>query len=150
MLKVLHLLSSDRFSGAENVVCQIITAFDGDSEVEHLYVSPEGPIRETLKEKNIRYVPVKYLNGIDLKRIVRIEQPDIIHAHDMLASLFATFCVRNIPIVSHIHNNNFGFKGVGPFVTSLAYCIAARRAKHIFWVSEAAYNGFRYKKFCLV
>ena len=53
MLKVLHLLSSDRFSGAENVVCQIITAFDGDSEVEHLYVSPEGPIRETLKEKNI-------------------------------------------------------------------------------------------------
>ena len=59
MLKVLHLLSSDRFSGAENVVCQIITAFDGDSEVEHLYVSPEGPIRETLKEKNIRYVPVK-------------------------------------------------------------------------------------------
>ena len=36
MLKVLHLLSSDRFSGAENVVCQIITAFDGDSEVEHL------------------------------------------------------------------------------------------------------------------
>ena len=148
MLKVLHLLSSDRFSGAENVVCQIITAFDGDSEVEHLYVSPEGPIRETLKEKNIRYVPVKYLNGIDLKRIVRIEQPDIIHAHDMLASLFATFCVRNIPIVSHIHNNNFGFKGVGPFVTSLAYCIAARRAKHIFWVSEAAYNGFRYKKIC--
>ena len=148
MLKVLHLLSSDRFSGAENVVCQIITAFDGDSEVEHLYVSPEGPIRETLKEKNIRYVPVKYLNGIDLKRIVRIEQPDIIHAHDMLASRFATFCVRNIPIVSHIHNNNFGFKGVGPFVTSLAYCIAARRAKHIFWVSEAAYNGFRYKKIC--
>lgn len=24
----------------------------------------------------------------------------------------------------------------------------ARRAKHIFWVSEAAYNGFRYKKIC--
>lgn len=37
---------------------------------------------------------------------------------------------------------------MGPFVTSLAYCIAARRAKHIFWVSEAAYNGFRYKKIC--
>ena len=123
MLKVLHLLSSDRFSGAENVVCQIITAFDGDSEVEHLYVSPEGPIRETLKEKNIRYVP-ETVNGIDLKRIVEIEQPDIIHAHDMLASLFATFCVRNIPIVSHIHNNNFGFKGVGPFcnVFSILHC----------------------------
>lgn len=144
MTKVLHLLSSNQFSGAENVVCQIIGAFP-EKSVDFIYVSPEGPIREKLEARQIRFVPVKYLNIPDLQRIVKEEKPDIIHAHDMLASLFATIAIRKIPVVSQIHNNNFGFKGIKPFLMASAYCVAASRASHIFWVSEAAYNGFRYK-----
>lgn len=144
-MKVMHLLSSNKFSGAENVVCQIISAFK-ETDIEFIYVSPDGPIADKLKQLHIRFVPVKYLNILDLKKIVKEEKPDLIHGHDMLASLFATIAVRRIPIISHIHNNNFGFKGIVPFAMAATYRMAAHRAKHIFWVSEAAYQGYRYKK----
>lgn len=36
-MKVMHLLSSNKFSGAENVVCQIISAFK-ETDIEFIYV----------------------------------------------------------------------------------------------------------------
>ena len=50
-MKVLHLLASNKYSGAENVVCQIIKMFSHD--VEMAYCSLNGPIEQTLKDKNI-------------------------------------------------------------------------------------------------
>ena len=47
-MKVLHILASNRFSGAENVVCQIVDMFKG--EIEMAYCSPDGDIRNSLKE----------------------------------------------------------------------------------------------------
>ena len=35
-MRVLHLLSSSRFSGAENVVCQIINMFRDDTQMEFI------------------------------------------------------------------------------------------------------------------
>ena len=58
-MKVLHLLQSNRFSGAENVVCQIIDMFRTDKDIEMVYCSPDGPIKETLTERKIRFVPLK-------------------------------------------------------------------------------------------
>ena len=50
-MKVLHLLASNKYSGAENVVCQIINMFNG--EVEMAYCSPIGEIENSLKDKEI-------------------------------------------------------------------------------------------------
>ena len=58
-MKVLHLLSSNKYSGAENVVCQIIKMFGNDAEM--VYCSPDGDIRKTLNDKNIKFIPLKEL-----------------------------------------------------------------------------------------
>lgn len=42
MKKIVHLLNSDSFSGAENVVCQIIKMLGNDFEMT--YISPKGEI----------------------------------------------------------------------------------------------------------
>ena len=47
-MKVLHLLASNKYSGAENMVCQIINLFSG--EIEMLYCSPKGEIEQSLKK----------------------------------------------------------------------------------------------------
>ena len=54
-MKILHLLQSNRFSGAENVVCQIIRMFENEPNIEMVYCSRDGQIREALNERNINY-----------------------------------------------------------------------------------------------
>ena len=45
-MRVLHLLKSDKFSGAENVVLTIMNLFP---EEEMIYASPDGPIRKVVE-----------------------------------------------------------------------------------------------------
>ena len=47
-MKVLHVLNTGKYSGAENVAITLIHALEGD--VECAYTSPDGPIKEILKE----------------------------------------------------------------------------------------------------
>ena len=51
--KVMHVLNSRKYSGAENVVITLINATK--TKVDSVYVSPDGPICECLKENNISY-----------------------------------------------------------------------------------------------
>ena len=143
-MKVLQLLSSDRFSGAENVVCQIIDMFSGDADIEMTYCSPDGQIRETLKEKNISFEPIKDISVKEVKRIINKVKPDVIHAHDMRASFVAARACGKIPLVSHVHNNNFNSRGLS--IKTLAYLFAGVKAKHIFWVSQSAFDGYAFHK----
>ena len=53
-MKVMHLLQSNRFSGAENVVCQIISMCK-DENIEFVYCSQNGQIKEALDERKIKY-----------------------------------------------------------------------------------------------
>ena len=43
-MKVLHVLNSRIYSGAEKVVCQIIKSFREDAGVEMVYTSPDSDI----------------------------------------------------------------------------------------------------------
>lgn len=142
-MKVLHLLQSDRFSGAENVVCQIIGVFKDNPDIEMAYCSRDGQIRDALDERRIKFYPITNLKISEVKRVIHEYQPDIIHAHDMRASFTAALCCGKIPLVSHIHNNSFGSRGLS--VKSITYVIAALKAKHIFWVSRSAYEGYFFK-----
>ena len=41
--RILHLLASHVYGGAENVVCQIIQMFRDDPDVEMFYAAPTAP-----------------------------------------------------------------------------------------------------------
>lgn len=139
-MKILHLLQSGHFSGAENVVCQIIGMMKDEPDIQMAYCSRDGQIREALKERRIEYHPIKELTVAEIKRVIREYKPDIIHVHDMRASLVAARACGKITLISHIHNNNFDSRGVS--VKSVAYLYAAAKAKHIFWVSNSSYTGY--------
>lgn len=143
-MRVLHVLYSNRFSGAENVVCQIIGMFREDPDVEMIYCSPDGQIREALAERGVSFAPISDLSKAELRRVISEVRPDVIHAHDMRASFVASLACKKIPLISHIHNNAFDSRGVS--LKSVAYILAARKAKHIFWVSDSAYNGYAFHK----
>ena len=59
MKKVLHLLSTTSFSGAENVVCQIINMYKNDKNFEMFYCSPNGPIKKSIEDRKIIFVPIE-------------------------------------------------------------------------------------------
>ena len=144
-MKILHVLYSDRFSGAENVVCQIVGIFRNTENVEMVYCSRDGQIREALEERNVTFAPVSELSVAELKRVIQEQKPDVIHAHDMRASFVAAMACGKIPLISHIHNNNFDSRGISP--KSIAYLFAAIKAKHIFWVSQNSFEGYCFHQF---
>lgn len=142
-IRVMNMLCSNRYSGAENVVCQIMDLL-GDADIDFLYVSPDGPIKEALMERNITFVPINGVSVKEFKRVIEEEKPDIIHAHDMRASFFAAIVCGKIPLISHIHNNNFDSQKLT--VKAILYRYAARKAKHIFWVSQSSFEGYYFHK----
>ncbi len=135
-------MQSGHFSGAENVVCQIIGMFKDDPDIEMVYCSRDGQIREALEERGITFAPMTALCTDELKRVIQEQRPDIIHAHDMRASFVAARVCGKIKLVSHIHNNAFDSRGIS--AKSIAYLLAAKKAQHIFWVSKSAYNGYAF------
>lgn len=144
-MKVMHVLNSRIYSGAEKVVCQIIKSFRQGELVDMVYTSPESQIvREMLEEQDVTYLPMSSLTPKELKRIIRQEKPDLIHAHDMRAGFVSALSAGKIPIVSHIHNNAFDARGISP--KSIAYILAGLKAKHILWVSKSSFEGYAFHK----
>ncbi|MBQ8797847.1 MAG: glycosyltransferase [Oscillospiraceae bacterium] len=143
-MKVLHLLQSNRFSGAENVVCQIINMMKKYPEYEMVYCSADGQIREALQERGIRFVPMQKLCTKEVRRVLKQEKPDIVHAHDMGASFYAALVCGKTKLISHIHNNAFDSRGIS--LKSIAYLSAAWKARQIFWVSRSAFEGYKFRK----
>ena len=144
-MKVLHVLNSRIYSGAEKVACQIIKSFRQGETVDMVYTSPESQIvKEMLEAQDVVYLPMSSLNPRELKRIIRQEQPDLIHAHDMRAGFVSALCCGKIPVVSHIHNNAFDARGISP--KSVAYILAGLKAKHILWVSKSSFEGYAFHK----
>lgn len=141
-MKVLHVLASNKYSGAENVACQIIEMFKNDRDTEMAYCSPEGPISETLKNKNILYIPIKKVSLSEIKKVIKEYNPDVIHCHDLKASILCSF-VKDIKIISHIHGNKSNMSRIS--LKSLMYKVASRNIKNILWVSNSCYQDFIFK-----
>lgn len=144
-MKVLHVLASSRFSGAENVVCQIVNMFKDERNIEMAYCSVDGEIRQALDERGVKFFPVTKLKKKELKEVINKYNPDIIHAHDMRASYVSAQACGKIPLISHIHNNAFDSRGLS--IKSIAYFLAAKKARHIFWVSKSSFDGYFFHKF---
>jgi len=142
-MKVMHVLNSRIYSGAEKVVCQIIKSFRDD--VEMVYCSPDSEIvRQMIAEQDVTFLPMETMSTTELKRVIAKVQPDLIHAHDMRASFFSALCCGKIPLISHIHNNAYDARGLSP--KTVAYLLAGFKAKHILWVSNSSYEGYAFHK----
>ena len=133
--RILHLLPTNNFSGAENVVCTIM---ENNNKYDMFYCCPVGPIEKILKEKNIKYIPLKKFNISEVKRVIRENKIDVIHAHDFKASFIANFVNFKGKIISHLHNNP-------PFIRkwnifTIAYSLAAKKFYKVAVVSDAVYD----------
>lgn len=144
MKKILHLLSTNTYSGAENVVCQIIMMFKNDHDIEMAYCSPNGTITKVLAEKQILYFPINALNRKELVNVINDYKPDIIHAHDVRASVLAAMCHKNIKLVCTMHGNDTRMKILSTkSISTLAFI---KEASHVFWVSRSCLDDFIFKK----
>lgn len=142
-MKVLHILASNIFSGAENVVCQIVDMFK--SEIEMAYCSPDGDIKNSLNERGIKFLPIDKLNIKNLKKVVNEYQPDIIHAHDLKAIVMVSFLSKKYKKIGHIHGND-KTKMNKMSLKSLSLKFVAKKYNHIFWVSNSCLDEYKYRK----
>ena len=142
-MKVLHVLYSQIYTGAEKVAAQIITAFDGKVDMAYASLDSDS-VWEILDGMGVKHYSFDELTPGSLKKIIREYQPDVIHAHDMRTSFVAALCCGKIPLVSHIHNNAYDSRGLSP--KSIAYLVAGFKAKHILWVSNSSYEGYLFHK----
>lgn len=146
-MKIIHILQSTRFSGAENVVCQIIKMFENEQNYEMLYVSPKGTIEETLAEINICHHGIDSLSISNVRQLIRKYKPDIIHAHDVSASIVAGIATigTSCKVISHMHVNHENMSKLN--IKTLLYFISSIRYKKIFWVSQSAYEHYFFKEY---
>ena len=140
-MRVLHVLTSNKYSGAENVACQIIKMFDND--IEMAYCSPEGPIENSLKDKGIKFIPMNKFSLSELKRVVKEYNPDILHCHDLKASICGSL-IKNKKVISHVHGNKSNMSKIS--LKSLVYKLACKKIDKILWVSNSCYDDFRFKE----
>ena len=140
--KVLHLLSSNVYSGAENVACTIINNSDKD-KYEMVYCSPNGKILEQLKEKNIDYIPLVKLSYSEVKRTIKDYKPNIIHAHDNKATVIATLFRKKCKIISHIHGNNKIMNTLN--LKTLLFNLRSKYVNRFIWVSDSSLNDYYFK-----
>lgn len=129
--RMLHLLSSNSFSGAENVACTIIS---NDGEYNMYYCCPKGPIEKALKERKIKYIPLKKLTPYNLTKVCKKYNIDIIHSHDYKASFCSAISKYKCKRISTIHTNyNFANHWT---IYSVLFSMIMKKFTKIICVSE--------------
>ncbi|MCF0185968.1 MAG: glycosyltransferase, partial [Bacteroidaceae bacterium] len=139
---VLHVLKSKIYSGAENVVCTIISNMPED--INSIYLTASGPVEDKLKELGIKYRAVPRVTAKDIKQSARDYNASIIHAHDFTASVLSAGLANRLPVISHIHNNPPWIKYVN--LKTSVYALSVRRFKKVITVSSAVADEFIFKK----
>lgn len=145
-IKVMHVLNTGGYSGAENVVITMINNMRSD--VDSYYVSPRGNIETFLDRDNINYFPISgdKLTVRELRKAIKDIKPDIIHAHDFTAGIVSSLSTFGIPIINHIHNNGLWIRKVCP--KSMVYFISTIRYKTILTVSDSVIDEYVFGSLC--
>ena len=146
-IRILHVLSSHIYSGAENVVCQIISMFRSDPDYEMVYCSPDGPIREALEARLVPYVPIEKVCRREIQRVIAEVSPNLVHAHDVRASIVCAMAAgaasgNRLPVISHIHACFDSMTKIS--AKSLSYLLFSGSFKKIFWVSESSLKHYAF------
>lgn len=141
--KIIHLLNTGSYSGAENVVINIMSNMKHD--VDMVYVSPDGSIRQILEERGLTFYAINKLTYSSLRKVIKELNPDIIHAHDFTAGIIATISSCSIPIINHLHNNSPWLKKYGLY--SFVYGICSFKFKKILTVSESVMKEYVFGRY---
>ncbi|MCI9021816.1 MAG: glycosyltransferase [Eubacterium sp.] len=141
-LKIMHVLNSGDYSGAESVVITIIENYG--KNVQGIYVGLKGEIGKFLEAAKIKYYPVSKLNLKNLKIAVKEIKPDIIHAHDFRASCLTAMLMTESPILSHLHSNPLWIRRICP--CSVAYFMLSFRFQKILTVSASVMQEYCFGK----
>ena len=143
--KIMHLVSTDSFSGAENVACQIINLFKDESSYDMRYCAVIGKNKEALEIRKIPVLKLDKFNIHDIKKVIREYNPDIIHAHDPKSTIASVIASRGKKIIAHIHSNHRYMRKI-----SIKSCIfhfyIEKRTSDIIWVSDSALNEYIFNK----
>ena len=139
-MKILHVLGTDRLSGAENVHLDILKALKDGNEV--VYCSPDGPIRRHVEEAGVRFLPCDTEDPSAIRETYEKERPDVVHACDPRMSFK---CARaGIPFISMLHCNCPWMKKYSPNSFALRY--AVKKADAVIAVSQSIPDSFVFKK----
>lgn len=138
-MKVLHLLKSTAYSGAENVALSIMQHFP---EEDMTYASPNGPIRKVIEDPGQKFYPLEAASVSGVRKAIQEVRPDIIHAHDFSMSTYAAWATSNIPVIAHLHNNPPWIKKLHP--KTLSFLLSVHRIKKIITVSPAIEKDFMF------
>lgn len=141
--KVLFIVNSNVFSGAESVNFSIIEALK--DKYDFYWVSRLGPINDFLNESNIKWIEVEKINKKEIKRVIKEYNPDILHATDYKASVICALTNTKVPIISHLHNNSPWIKTLHPY--SFLYLYSARKFKKILTVSDCIEKEYIFSKY---
>lgn len=139
--KILHLLATNKFSGAENVVCTIIKNMS--KEYDMYYCSPDGAIKNKLKDLNITHISLNKLSYKEVKKAVKKIKPDIIHAHDNKATVYASFFHKQCKIISHIHGNNKIMNNKN--IKTILFNQCSKKIFKCIWVSDSSLKDYYFK-----
>lgn len=143
-MKIMHLMSTHSFSGAENVACQIINCSKKRNDNSMVYVSEIKENEVNLKNRNIEYYELKKFNVKNIKNAIKIIKPDIIHAHDIKSSIMAALlATKEIKVISHIHNNHENMRKIN--IKTCLYNMCCKRFEKIIWVSKSAFEQYIFK-----
>lgn len=141
---ILHVIKSNIYSGAENVVCQIIKGLSGREEF--VYMAPHGPIEDKLRSIGLIncYRGIDKLSVYEIKKAVEELQPDVVHAHDFTASVLCGIALKGkVPVISHLHCNPLWLKNpLHP--KSFSYYLANKWYAHIITVSDSIAQEYCY------
>lgn len=141
-IKVMHLMSTHAFSGAENVACQIIKQFENDSNYDMVYCSEIGSNKQRLEDLNIKTICLEKFGFFEVKKAIDKYKPDIIHSHDIKASVLASLFSNKAAIISHVHANHENMRKFN--LKTLIYSLCLNKYSKIIWVSQSAMDNFYY------
>lgn len=143
--RVLHILNTSSYSGAENVVINIIKCLPLDFECA--YVSMDGSIRIILEKSKIEFLPIKKATINEMRRVVALFNPDIIHAHDYTTSIICAISRLKVPVISHLHNNSPWIKSLHPY--SFIYWLSTMKYIKVITVSESILHEYVFGSFLI-
>ena len=144
-LRVMHLISTDVFSGAENVACQIINLFKDNQECIMTYCTVIGKNEEALKCRGINTTELDRFNLKSIKKAYSSFKPNIIQAHDPKATIAAVLTNKKQNIISHIHSNHRYMRKIT--LKSLIYHFyIEKHITGIIWVSNSAKDEYIFAK----
>ncbi|CAM3442587.1 glycosyltransferase [Erysipelothrix anatis] len=144
-MKILHLLKSNEYAGAEQVALTLI-----DESVKRgndvVYCSPNGAIKSVLVNRNIKYLQINKFTLSEVNSIISDFKPDIVHAHDFSASIMATLVsvFHKFRIVSHLHQNPKWLQTVN--FKSILHSIFLKKIDLTLVVSNAVIRGSKFLK----